>query len=333
MSPSPSVFTVVLNYMNAADTTRCAASLRRCSYPQRLVVVDNASTPDVISELERALPSETLLKAGENLGYAGGNNLGIRYALEGGADFVWILNPDTVVEPDALEHLIDTMTRLPKAGIAGCRILDGKDGGRTIWFNGARIDWSRGSATSHVDIGQPDAQRPDASVRQTDYVTGASMLVRRRVLEDIGLLPERYFLYFEEVDFNVRARRKGWQLVIDSAARIQHFWRSWDKVPSVHYVYYYSRNRVLFGREFSDRSVDGLERDLGKQLESWRRRFRDNSPQWLGGFERVAAMALADARAGRDGKHPGIPGLTWEQVSPRTEPGAPRREPGPCPPT
>lgn len=312
----PRVFTVVLNYRAVDDVVRCVASLRRSDYRhQSLVVVDNGATEDTIRRLSTELPTTTVLTSRENLGYAGGNNLGIDHALARDADLVWILNPDTEVEASTLALMVDVMQDHPTAGIVGCRILDGRVPGDVVWSNGEDIRWEEGGATSHRDAGTRDRELPADGPFPTDYVTGACMLVRRDVFEQVGLLPERYFLYFEETDFNVRASRIGWRLLIEPRARLRHFQRSYSHLPSARYVYYYVRNRVLFGKTFTDQSTESLEQSARAWADGWRRKIRDRAPGWLPTFDSLVEQAVRDARAGRDGRVPEIEDVTVPEVS------------------
>lgn len=305
--PSPRVYTVVLNYRMVDDVLRCVSSLRRSDYrDQSLVVVDNGATEATAHRLENELPTTTVLTSWENLGYAGGNNLGIAHALDRGADLVWVLNPDTEVEASTLGLMVETMNAHPTAGIVGCRILDGRASGDVIWSNGESIRWDEGGATAHRDAGRPDRDVPASAPHVTEYVTGASMLVRREVFEQVGLLPERYFLYFEETDFNVRARRVGWRPLIDPRARMRHYQRSYEHLPSPRYVYYYVRNRLLFGQEFSELPFEQLVDSAEAWADGWRRKVERREPDWIATFELLIRWAIDDAAAGRDGRRDDI---------------------------
>jgi GT2 family glycosyltransferase len=316
MAYPPRVFTIILNYRNADDTLRCLESLASSRYRRMFpVVVDNGSDETTVDTLKDHLTTRTLILSDDNLGYAGGNNLGISYALDRGADLIWVLNPDTEVQPDTLKRLVSSMNSVPDIGVLGCRILNGGDGGQTIWYNGATIDWSTGGGTSHTDNGKKDSDVKDERLRSVDYVTGASMLVRREVFEHIGLLPERYFLYFEETDFNVRARNAGWRVMVDSAARLLHYRRSWERAPGPNYVFYFIRNRLLFGRTFSDVPVEVIERDLDHPITAWRSKVGRVDPTWVAAYDRLVSSALEDGRAGRDGRNEMLVGATWERLA------------------
>jgi GT2 family glycosyltransferase len=316
MAYPPRIFTIILNYKEANDTLRCVRSLRESSYRwQFVVVVDNDSDDRSASALVSGLPATMLITSEQNLGYAGGNNLGISHALEHGADFVWILNPDTEVRPETLERMVRTMNEYPEIGIAGCRVLNGRNGGETIWFNGGRIDWSTGARTSHMDSGRPDSEVRADQIHDVDYVTGASMLVRREVFDDIGLLPERYFLYFEETDFNVRAHRRGWRLVVDPRARLLHYQRSWGSVPGPQYIYYITRNQLLFASSFSDLPLEVTQEHFQKPIDQWRQKIVRTNASWVSAYDRLIGSALSDGRAGKDGPHPDLVGATWDSLT------------------
>jgi len=316
MAYPPRVFTIILNYRDTDDTLRCVSSLRESSYRwQSVVVIDNGSDSESATALVDGLPATTLILSADNLGYAGGNNLGIRHALNRGADYVWILNPDTEVQPETLERMVQTMTRYPEIGIAGARVLNGRNGGQTIWFNGGRIDWSTGARTSHMDSGQRDSEVPGDRIHDVDYVTGASMLVRREVFDDVGLLPERYFLYFEETDFNVRAHRRGWRLVVDPRARLLHYQRSWGNVPGPQYIYYITRNQLLFASTFSSLPLEITQEHFQRPIEQWRQKIARANASWVPAYDRLIGSAMEDGRAGKDGRRSDLVGATWDSLS------------------
>jgi hypothetical protein len=138
------------------------------------------------------------------------------------------------------------------------------------------------------------------------------MLLRRQLIEEIGLLPERYFLYFEETDFNIRARRAGWKVLLEPRSRVLHFRRSWGSVPAPYYVYYFVRNRILFGRSFTDAPIETMLDDLDGSLSNWRRKMPSDR---LPAYESLVSAAIADGRAGRDGVRPEFNALSWEEYA------------------
>ncbi len=299
----PRIFVIVLNFRHPGDTIRCLASLRRSDerqiYP---VVVNNESGGDDADRLRHALgPGVPVLESPSNVGYAAGNNIGIRHALERDADYVWILNPDTEIERSTLQLMMATMSSRPDAGTVGTLNLVGDSSPPIIQFAGGRIDWDAGAVTESIGMGRPLTSRPRREPYDVDYVAGTSMLIRRRVFDDVGLLPEQYFLYFEETDFQVRAAKQGWKSVMNPLARVWHYQRSATRLPAPYYTYYYVRGRMLFGKEFTRFSDDELEEGLGRFIGGWRTRVIKQAPDWLDTYDRLVEWALADARAGRTG--------------------------------
>lgn len=165
------------------------------------------SRQEAESGLGRADLPLTLVRIGENLGFAGGNNVGLRLVLARGEfSFVWLLNNDTVVRPDTLRALVRRMTERPEAGICGSKLLYYRDPGVIQGLGGASYNQWLGT-NRHLGYLEPEAAAGDRDVEaDLDYVIGASMLVGRRFLEEVGLLSEEYFLYFEELDWVYRAR-------------------------------------------------------------------------------------------------------------------------------
>lgn len=205
---APAVFIVVLNWNGWRDTDACLESLKGLDYPNyRVVVVDNASADGSEARLRALHPDVTLLQSGANLGFAGGNNVGLRYALQNGVDYVWLLNNDTLIEPDALTYLVKKMQRDPGLGLCGSTLVYEGQRGTVQALGGARYNRWLGSVR-HIGQHQPRAQAVDEGTveDQLDYLIGASMLASRTFLETVGLLQEDYFLYFEELDWAARAR-------------------------------------------------------------------------------------------------------------------------------
>lgn len=227
-------YIILVNWNGWHDTLECLESLLFIDYQNcRILVCDNGSTDDSVQQIKawaehRAVsfseyrrieaesggnltadPMLTLICNEENLGFAGGNNVGLRHALaRGNFGYCWLLNNDTVVEPDALTQLVARVQQEPCVGIAGStiRLYHNRDeiqalgGGR--YFNWVGLPWHYGRFTR----GGATIGRQLRAETWMNYVEGASMLVSRRFLEEIGLLSEEYFLYFEEVDWAIRAK-------------------------------------------------------------------------------------------------------------------------------
>lgn len=297
------VTAVVLNYREATDTLRCLRALDKVRY-RRLsrLVVDNASGPGEVAWLRSA--GATVVESGGNLGYAGGNNVGIRLARQAGAVAVWLVNADAYVYPSSLRRLVRVLRRHPEVGIVGPRLLEAESATPKIQSDGGHIDWEAGGRSELIGRGNPPTR--GGGLQTVDFVPGAAMLIRSRVFEDVGLLPEEYFLYFEETEFCVRARRAGWQVAVETAARAIHRFAAAGGLPTESLIYYFIRNRILFGRRHTSVPVEALLSDLEGFIASWRRRVEERDPEWHDRFEELVAMAVEDGRAGVTGRREGV---------------------------
>lgn len=183
--------------------------------PLRLAVLSREEAEDGMPDSDARI---VLIQTGENLGYAGGNNVGIRWALRrGSAEYLWLLNNDTVVDREALTALVRRSDGDPVVGMVGSRILYYDQPRRIQALGGGRVErWT--GITHHLD---GESHAADERL-QPDYITGSSLLVRVELSEEIGLLDERYFLYSEEVDWCLRARERGWKLAYAPESRVWH---------------------------------------------------------------------------------------------------------------
>ena len=315
------VATIVLNYRHAEDTVACLAALQRSTcLDQRFVVVDNDAEGPAHEELRAAVAAVTapatdvtVLATGGNLGYAGGNNVGIRHALQRRPEFLLVVNPDLHVEPTTVERLLAAAREVPDAAAIGPRIVHGdtgsdgtgrgtrRPGSRRIWFDGGVFDRSRAGATTHVNMGRPEREVPPGPPRDVDYVTGACLLLRADAVRAVGLLPEDYFLYFEETDYNQQLAAAGWRLVVDSRARAVHHKRSSGDLPTPAYTYYMRRNKQLFARRMGVDEAAAVEQFRQVWVDPWRRNVADRAPHWSATFDALIARAEADAAAGVTG--------------------------------
>ena len=239
---------IILNWNNYEDTIECIHFLQKITYRNyEIIIVDNGSTNGSQKILEKEFPDLKLIQTGENLGYSGGNNQGIKYALERGAELLWILNPDTIVAPDALEKMVKSISKTG-AGVVAPKIYF-RDSPKKVWFVGGNLDMKTGQVghkyEGEVDNGQFDKEN------KLDWATGASLLIKTEVFKKIGLFDERYFLFYEDVDFCVRAREVGFGVLFVPAARI------WHKVGvsagrnAFNDIYYITRSRLYFVRKFN----------------------------------------------------------------------------------
>jgi GT2 family glycosyltransferase len=239
----PSTGVVVLHWGDAADTLACLRSIARSvRVPRAVIVVDNGTGALARADVEAAAPGARLVVLPENRGYAGGNNAGIRAALEAGVDAVVLVNNDAVLEPDCLAALATAAADAgPRAGAVGAKILRAGDPA-TLWMAWGRLTW-RAALVERVGEGERDGPR-FADVRDADWVSGCVLLLTRAALADVGLLDERFFAYHEDVDWCTSARARGWRVVFAPAARAAHRGGASRAVR-----YLSARNTVLFARK------------------------------------------------------------------------------------
>jgi N-acetylglucosaminyl-diphospho-decaprenol L-rhamnosyltransferase len=230
---------IILNYRTADLTIACLESLTQeaRTFPEfHVVVVDNHSEDGSVEKISAAIANHhwddwaTLMPLSHNGGYASGNNAAIRpaLALDQPPQYFHILNPDTVVQPGAVKALVDFMEQHPQAGIAGSRLqdLDGTPQYSAFRFPNLLSEVEGGlrlGAITKLLANWRVAQPIPNTVAQTDWVAGASMIVRREVFETAGLMDDAYFLYFEEVDFCLTANRAGWSCWYVPQSRVVHY--------------------------------------------------------------------------------------------------------------
>lgn len=213
---------VVLNWNNAADTLVCLNSLSTLISPVcDVLVVDNGSKDDSVARIRAGFPSAPILETGANLGYAGGNNAGIRHALAAGADTICILNNDVIVEPDFLAPLLAALHRQPDVGIVTPLVAEQSDASGHVWALGSIVD-QRTAAVSRLHAGElvtPWRGQPPFDV---DVASGAAMLVKREVFERVELMDESFFLYFEEVDWSLKVRHADYRILAVPGSVVWH---------------------------------------------------------------------------------------------------------------
>lgn len=214
------LYTIVLNWNGAPVIGPCLASLERVrDVPLHVIVVDNASTDGSVGLVRDSFPDVEVIENERNLLFAAGNNTGIRRALADGAQHILLLNNDTEVEPHFAARMLGALHGDGSIGIVGPKILYFDDP-RKIWYGGGDFHPLLG-VPRHRNIRRIDGAFDDRR-RDTGYVTGCALLVRRAVIEDIGMLDPAYTMYCEDVDFCLRARAAGWRCVYEPAAVIWH---------------------------------------------------------------------------------------------------------------
>lgn len=239
-------YALVLNYNSVDETLELYDQLKRFySEELQILIIDNNSEKEDILKLKKNIPSQQLLLSNKNLGYAGGNNLGIKSALKAGAEYIWVLNPDIRVDRTSLKILRESLIKDETLAAIGPRIVQREnkdkifcDGGLVI-FNSSCSTILKNHNKSCKDIGV-------GLDYDISYIDGSSILFRSETFKRIGLLPQKYFLYFEETDWCFRAREKGWRLAINSNASVFNL----STLKNSRYIYYTTRNRLIFAKKY-----------------------------------------------------------------------------------
>jgi hypothetical protein len=235
------VVAVVVHWQDPADTRGCVESL--ATEPDvEVLVVDNASR-DPFADRGAAV-----LRSAENLGYAGGANLGIRAALERGAATVLLLNNDVRVRPGATAAALAALRADPRIAVVGPKVLAREDPSR-IWLAWGGITWRQSLVALH-GAGQPDGPA-FGRARDVEWIAGCAMWMRAEALAAVGLLDETFFAYHEEVDWCTRARAAGWRVVYRPDAVVTHTGRGASGGPASVRIrkYFAARNTILYARK------------------------------------------------------------------------------------
>lgn len=250
---------IILNWNGWQDTIECVESCRKLDYSNtRILIVDNGSTDSSEAILRERFPDIEIIQTGTNLGFAGGNNAGIRYALAQNADYVWLLNNDTVVDAEALSALVRVAEDDKTVGMVGSKIVY-HDNPRLLWYAGAVLDSESPYRMHHKGLGEVDSGQYN-ELEETGFVTGCSLLANQKMITEIGLIYEGFFLYFEDSDWNIRAQKAGWKLIYCPTSLVYHkVSSSMGGSESPLLRYYYSRNFLYFvNRNFPERFIASL---------------------------------------------------------------------------
>ena len=240
------VATVVLHYGSLADTRDCLHSLL-CGVDGSVavIVVVNDGSSEAARYLRAEFPSVEVLETSGNLGFAAGNNLGIRRALERQAEQVVLLNNDTVVDPGFLEPLMAVFPAFPDAGMATGPVLLASPP-HSIWSAGGTLGgWT--ALTRHSFEGRPRSDLPD-TILETEYANGCFVMISRRCLEHVGLMDERYFLYYEDTDWCARVRKAGLKIYYTPGPAVLHKVSAGTQGRKALFRYYCDRNSWHYAR-------------------------------------------------------------------------------------
>ena len=255
---------VTLHYKNLDDTLALLMSLLKATIPEKhevkFYVVDNENSKDLKAELHKNFPDVDLLVSPTNLGFAAGNNLGLRQAINDGAQILVTINNDTFVGRDFIKQIIKSPIDDNSVGAVGGLIYFApgfefaknytqSDLGRVVWYAGGNFDWNNilGS-NAHVDeVDHGQFKKPE----DTDFVTGALLITKAKVLKKVGLFDEKYFMYLEDVDLSHRMKLAGYRLIFDPKIKMWHEVGQSSGIGSPLNDYFITRNRLYFGFKFA----------------------------------------------------------------------------------
>ncbi len=261
---------VILNWNGIDDTLGCLASANKLNtdgFNLNTIVVDNASTDNSIEKLKQ-INGIDLIANKENLGFAEGNNIGIKRALESGADYIVISNNDIILEKNSIRELVELMEFDHSIGASSPKIYftkgyeykqsllpDGSkkykdsDLGKVIWYAGGIIDWNNVYGTTggvdEVDSGQFE------EICETDFATGAYMILSREVIKKVGMFDGRYYMYYEDTDLSQRIKKAGYKIMFNPRSIVWHKVAQGSGIGSANNDYFISRNRMLFGMAYA----------------------------------------------------------------------------------
>ncbi len=253
---------VTVSYNTSEDTKAFLKALEKVHTPNfslETIVVDNGS--EKVFALDHTYKNLKIIRLETNTGFTGGYNIGIKKALERGADYLLIVNNDTIMDQDLCKNLIAVLESDMQIGVAAPKIYFAKGNefhkdrykteelGKVFWYAGGSIDWANVQSihrgVDEVDHGQYD------NTEQVDFVTGCCMMIKREVLEKVGFFDERYFLYYEDADLNVRIKRAGYKLSYVPDAKLWHVNAASSGSGSSLHDYFLTRNQMLFGMSYA----------------------------------------------------------------------------------
>jgi GT2 family glycosyltransferase len=298
----PLVCVIILSWNQRDLTLACLESLTALDYPaQRIekVVVDNGSIDGTLRAIQARYQDVMILKTGDNLGYGGGNNFGIQYALRAGSEYTLIVNSDVLLAPDALTQLVSVAKRSHNAACLGPKVYH-REAPHHIQSAGILLD--RRFRSHHRGRDQIDAGQFDEVV-EVDAVIGCTMLLSRQALEVVGMLDTRYFMYREEIDWCCRARSKGFRVLYVPAAKVWHRNPDTSDTALPRITYYMTRNSYLLLRT-QHASIATIAHTTAQNLlwlVNW-----TISPKWRHKKEQRDSLfkGLVDALLGRYGRRP-----------------------------
>lgn len=256
-SESPLVAIILVNWNSYRDTLECVDSIKESTYKNiKIVVVDNGSVDGSVEYLKKRSNEYQLILSQENTGFTGGNNLGISCALSLRADYIFLLNNDTLIESSAIEKLVYSALNDTAIGVVTPKILFHPDR-HLIWSAGTTFNWNR---LIGLNFGYKHEDGPEYNqIKHLDYAVGCALLIRRDVIETVGMLTEDYFATWEDVDFGLRVNRRGYKILYEPSAVVWHKESvSAGGADNPQYVYYQIRSAFVFQHRWSKSFVNSI---------------------------------------------------------------------------
>jgi GT2 family glycosyltransferase len=300
MTSQPLVISVILNTNRRDDTLECLDSLRRNSYPNhRIIVLDNHSIDGSVAAIREAHPDVQIVALEQNLGYAGNNNVGIEFAMQQGAEWVFVLNEDIILDGECLAKLVEVGEGDPQIGILGPLVYH-HDEPTVIQSAGGML----GEYWESIHLGKDEVDQGQFKAPHlVEWISGCAIFVRRDAIEQAGMLDGNYFIYWEETEWCIRIGRAGWKIVHVPQSRIWHKGVQRDYQPKPSFTYYGTRNYLL--------TLSKHKAPLRVQLYTWMQILRTLAswsvrPKWRHKREHRDAMwkGIRDYLRGRWGPMP-----------------------------
>lgn len=239
----PQVTVVVLNYARPKDTIECLHSLKLSKYSGfKLLVIDNASPDNSVDQIQMAHPDVEVIETPHNIGYSGGMNFGIRYAMQFSPDYLLLINSDTVVDEGFISTLIEVVEIYPRAAAASGTIYYSPEREK-MWYAGGTIRYWRASGFTNHEL-LKDRESNINKIKKVSFLAGCAFLIRVSAIQQVGLFDERFFMYLEDTELCSRLLRKNYELLYVPSAKLYH--KVNDERIRPFSLYFSVRNRLLF---------------------------------------------------------------------------------------
>lgn len=257
---------IIVNFNGSKDTLDCIESIKKnCTILDQIeiIVVDNNSKEKEKNILIENLKMEKLILNSQNSGFAIANNIGIEYAIKNKFENILLLNNDTIIEKNSFEIMLDTLNSNKDIGAVSCSILYEKEREK-IWFDGGIINWNRYMS---IHINQGMIYNNETEIVDTEFISGCCMMLKKEVIEKVGMLPTEYFMYFEDTDFSVQILKKGYKMKIAKEAIIYHkVSASSGGEESNFSVEWGARNRIIFMRKYKKQNKSKKQYFIAKSF-------------------------------------------------------------------